>query len=157
MFKKLLIILLMAVYGVSSSGFTLYMHYCCGKLDKVDLSYSDNKKCPLSFQASDKNCCANKQVEIKIKSDHQPEYAANKVVKLFSANYIAEESIITSFNTLPYSILSYSSTSPPLKKDVLLYKLNCVYNVACTISSCGCMYSYEIPMVVSIILSHIPI
>ncbi len=127
MFKNLIIVLLLAAYGVSSSGMTVYMHYCCGKLDKIDLSGSDNKKCPLSFQASTKGCCDSKQVEIKIKSDHQPEYAVKKVVKPVSTNHIVEAPTNTVSYTLPYSILSYSSTSPPLKENVSLYKLNCVY------------------------------
>jgi len=126
-FKKLIIVLLIAVYGVSSSGMTVYVHYCCGKLDKIDLSDSNNKKCPLHFEASTKGCCDGKQIEIKIKSDHQPEYAVKKVLKQFSINHIAEASTNTASYTLPYPILSYSSTSPPLKCNTSLHKLYCVY------------------------------
>ncbi len=130
MLKKLIIVLTIAVYGVPSSGMTFYIHYCCGKVDKINLSGSDNKKCPFVFQASSaKGCCDSKKVEVKIKSDHEPGYSIKNFCKLFSDSHTLTASAVISFYTLPYSILSYSSTSPPLQENVSLYKLNCIYRI----------------------------
>ena len=127
MFKKFIIAILLIVYGVSSSGTTLYIHYCCGKLDKIDFSTSSNKNCPFASQSFGKGCCDCKQVQIKIKSDHQPEYSAKNISKPISTNHILISATEIVSNTLPFSILSYSLTSPPFRENISLYKLNCVY------------------------------
>lgn len=127
MFKKLVIVLLMVVYGVSSSGMTLYIHYCCGKFDKINFSGTENKKCPLVFQASTKGCCDNKKVEIKIKSAQEAIYSSSHFSKAPESNQVIIASTATASYTLPYSILFYCCTSPPIKEKHLLYKLNCIY------------------------------
>src|SRR6266536_2451381 len=99
MLKKLIIVLTIAVYGVPSSGMTFYIHYCCGKVDKINLSGSDNKKCPFVFQASSaKGCCDSKKVEVKIKSDHEPGYSIKNFCKLFSDSHTLTASAVISLN-----------------------------------------------------------
>ena len=64
--KKLFVLLLLTVYGLSSTGMTLHFHYCCGKLDKIDLA-PVVKKCNGMHQT--KPCCDNREVSLKISSE----------------------------------------------------------------------------------------
>jgi hypothetical protein len=77
--KKFLVILLLMVYGVSSSGATLHLHFCCGKLDKVDLVPVEKKSCGKDHKGISKSCCNDQQVQLKIHSD----YRATEAVKNF--------------------------------------------------------------------------
>lgn len=47
------------MYGVSSSGATLYFHYCCGKLVNIELS-SVNAHCGKDHKMGTKACCETK-------------------------------------------------------------------------------------------------
>ena len=66
--KKLLVIFLVLVYGLSASGATIHLHYCCGMLEKVSLTTEHNPDCP--EKGSDKkDCCDSKKLDLKIKAD----------------------------------------------------------------------------------------
>jgi hypothetical protein len=60
--KKLFVILVAIVYGVSASGMTLQLHYCCGKLKNVDLSLPTPKECGMEHKMGSKPCCETKLV-----------------------------------------------------------------------------------------------
>lgn len=49
------------MYGVSSSGATLYFHYCCGKLKNIELS-SVNSHCGKDHKMGSKACCETKLI-----------------------------------------------------------------------------------------------
>ena len=66
--KKILVIALLLTYGLSSSGMTLHLHYCCGKLDKVDFTPVPSK-CGKTHKMGTKPCCDNKEVTFKVKSE----------------------------------------------------------------------------------------
>ena len=63
--KKLLVIVLLLVYGAASSGMTLHLHYCCGKLDKIDLAPVKHKGCGSEHKLGKKSCCDNKELSIE--------------------------------------------------------------------------------------------
>lgn len=69
--KKIIVIVLLLVYGLSSSGATIHLHFCCGKLDDISFSSTDPKSCSEKTFNS-KNCCNSKHVELKVKSDQEP-------------------------------------------------------------------------------------
>lgn len=68
--KKCIVILLMLVYGVSSTGMTLKVHYCCGKIKRVDWLSAAEKKCGNEHKMGSMPCCETKQVTIKGVSDY---------------------------------------------------------------------------------------
>jgi len=129
MLKKFIVAILLIVYGISSSGMTLYVHYCCGRLDSINFSWTNNKKCPFASNSLRQGCCSSKQVELKIKSDHQPEYSVQSISKPLTTHQILILSTEIASYTLPFPIVAYSSTSPPFQKNISLYKLNCVYRI----------------------------
>jgi hypothetical protein len=70
--KKLFIILIMLVYGVTSSGMTITLHYCCGKLDDISLTGNAEKRCPMGGKhIKNTSCCKDTQLTAKLTTDQQ--------------------------------------------------------------------------------------
>ncbi len=69
--KKLTVILLALIYAVSSSGMTLYVHYCCGEIDDVSVMAKapHNEGCHNGEHIDNSSCCADETVDLKFKSD----------------------------------------------------------------------------------------
>lgn len=66
--KKLAILLILLVYGVSSFGISVHFHYCCGKLKDVNIITVANS-CGMDHKKGDLPCCDDKEVSLQIKSD----------------------------------------------------------------------------------------
>jgi len=73
--KKLVVILLIMVYGLSSSGMTIQFHYCCGKLKSIGLTSVSEQQCGMKHSMQNKRCCDDKQVELKLKGEQKTEQA----------------------------------------------------------------------------------
>lgn len=126
--KRLAVILLFILYGTASMGMTVHFHYCCGKLDKVDLNPTEPKHCKAgkAKNMGNKPCCDNKEVSLSIKQDQSSE-------KVYQ----------TSFNTHIYKPVypSFLVTSPAISKNLLpevfapppsnndLMHLLCIYRI----------------------------
>jgi hypothetical protein len=121
--KKLLAIIILLAYGLSSTGMTLHLHYCCGKLDKVDFSGPGSRHCGKDCLVKNKSCCDDKQIDLKIKSEHNP----GKFV----------QSHFDAIKALPFEALSFHPligkkpvpeifAPPPLKDRTALF---CVYRI----------------------------
>jgi hypothetical protein len=68
--KKLFIILIMLVYGVSSSGMSITLHYCCNKLDSVSFT-AHSKSCEMGDRSKKSSCCSDKQISTKAIADQE--------------------------------------------------------------------------------------
>jgi hypothetical protein len=124
--KKLAVILLLMVYGLSSSGMTIQFHYCCGKLKSIQLSPVSEKQCGMKYMpVSKKKCCDDKQVELKLKGDQKTEQA--KFV-LFAPDVLQREEFV--FNSQPVVARALTPeifAPPPLVNP--LYIFYCVYRI----------------------------
>ncbi len=127
--KKVLAILLMLVYGVSSSGATLYVHYCCGKIDKVDFDVSKKDNCPFANKISQKNCCDDRQIELKIKSDYKAETETKILLNHITAYLNSVHAVFDAPLFINNNSLHFSGVSPPFSAVVPLYILDCVYRI----------------------------
>ncbi|HJW15987.1 MAG TPA: hypothetical protein VJ499_02655 [Flavisolibacter sp.] len=67
--KKILVIALLLVYGFSSTGMTLQLHYCCGKLKSVELAPVKDPGCGSKHKMGSKPCCETKNINAKSKAD----------------------------------------------------------------------------------------
>jgi hypothetical protein len=127
--KKLFIILFMLVYGVTSSGMTITLHYCCGKVDDISFSGKQERSCPMGGKHMKNNsCCKDQQVTAKIAADQQ---AAAKWLQVNQDN----QGGITSGYFLPYynsSIVTISrlarGTPIPIS-PVPIFIRNCVFRI----------------------------
>jgi hypothetical protein len=66
--KKLAIILLIGLYGLSASGMAVQLHYCCGKVAGVSLGYQKSNKagCKHGMKMTMPGCCNDQQVSIDV-------------------------------------------------------------------------------------------
>lgn len=127
--KKLLVIAILLVYGASSSGMTLYIHYCCGKVETLGLSPVSGKNCkePGKTGLAKTPCCEDKTLSFSLKADQVP---ANFIVPSFLA-----ASLPAHITTLLLSTPIYHGNRvqevfapPPLPiKD--LTRLYCIYRI----------------------------
>lgn len=126
--KKLLVILLLMVYGTASFGATVHFHYCCGKLKKVDFTLPKENSCSSKAHLmGSKPCCDDKQVELKIKS----EQAASKVLQS-TFHVEAIQPIQRAYFVLsPFQnkkLLPEVFAPPPITTNSL-FLLNCVFRI----------------------------
>ena len=111
--KKIFAILLMLVYGLSSTGATVHLHYCCGKLDDISFSQKAKKSCTTTKAAvCKKNCCDNKHIELKLKADQEPAAKWVQSFKLLQAPAIPAVSDVTFINR--QQPVNEYATGPPL-------------------------------------------
>ena|SRR5215216_1732323 len=125
--KKVFVILLMLVYAVSSSGATLHIHYCCGKIDKIDFKARKKDHCPSDNKISQKNCCDNKEVELKIKSDYKAETETKVLLKDLTAYVNILHAAFKASLFVSNNPFHFSDVSPPLSVSVPLYIFDCTY------------------------------
>jgi hypothetical protein len=96
--KKLLVIMLMLMYGFSSTGMTLQLHYCCGKLKSIKWTPAQESGCGSKHKMGSKPCCENKQLSNKVKADHdnyQPVVKSFKVLPEV-VKHAADSSVLSS-------------------------------------------------------------
>jgi len=123
--KKILVILLLLVYGGSVSGTTLYFHYCCGKLRNIDLTPIEHKGCGQHSQMDKQSCCQSQSLELKVKSEHQSEPSFSPLYKcsILPPEEVFATPVIENFRTVPKAGLS-----PPLPVSSL-FILHCVFRI----------------------------
>lgn len=124
--RKIAVIFLLLVYGCAASGATLYLHYCCGKLDRISF-HGSNKPSRMKCMSA-KDCCDNKQIELKIKADQE------LVAKTFSeatsiAPAIAAVPSVAATPSLSLTVIPYD-TGPPLARSSSAFcALYCLYRI----------------------------
>jgi hypothetical protein len=99
--KKIVVIFLLVIYGFSSIGATVHLHYCMGKF--VDWSLIDSKEdkcdnCGMKGKSKE-GCCKDEHKEFKLKTDHQK-------------GSIADFTHFVSFPALLTSITNYTFQLP---------------------------------------------
>jgi hypothetical protein len=123
--KKLFAILMIMLYAASSTGATVQLHYCCGKLKSIKLSSAPVKDCGNKKMMGTKPCCETKQVSGK-NQDQQEVYTV-----LLSDKAPAELPVFyTDLKPLKvYAPIDEPAvhSSPPHTQS--LFILNCVFRI----------------------------
>ena len=125
--KKCIVILLMLVYGLSSTGMTLQVHYCCGKIKKVDWLSAPEKKCGNEHKMGSLPCCETKQVTIKAGADYFKNDLFYKDGKMFSFAVLPKHQAKVE-HTLRNIIQTVLFPSPPISSPPL-FLLNGVFRI----------------------------
>lgn len=126
--KKLIVIFVMLAYGLSATGSTVHIHFCCGKIDAVKLVPVTGDQCPVGHKDKKPGCCDDKQLELKIKSDHKSETQT----KFRLDSPIVEALSIDAWRLLTMEtdpVVHRNPASPPGTAAVSLFKLNCIYRI----------------------------
>ena len=85
--KRIAIISILMLYTVFSTGFSVYTHYCAGKLASISIFTPDKKGCGKCGIQISKDCCKDKQYSISL-DDSQIHHKSNFVFADYS-NIIA--------------------------------------------------------------------
>lgn len=136
--KKAFIILIMLVYGLSATGMSVSLHFCCGKLDGITISsqkkkscnpFQEEKSCAKSHDSfSKERCCDDKHLEFKLKSDQEPSAKWIHAYKQLTAPAISTPSII--FWQPQHLPVNELATGPPLATSSLpLFIKNRVFRI----------------------------
>jgi hypothetical protein len=123
--KKFAIVLIILVYGLSSTGAVVHLEYCCGKLSNISLvpAREDKKHCGGKTIES-KSCCDSKQVLLKVKGEQL------SVVKWVNV----QKQLVVVIGTTPesyevnvgYKPINAYSTGPPIySSTVSLFLQHC--------------------------------
>ncbi len=124
--KKFLVIILALVYLATTTGATLHMHYCMGKIYSVDLVKKDG--CSKCGMAASEGCCHDQFKVIKVKDNHQ--VISNEIS--FASAYSILNNHYNIFDPVVYdacSPLTNNNNSPPRSPQKSLCILNCVFRI----------------------------
>ena len=124
--KKLFAIVLLLMYGFSSTGMTLHLHYCCGKLDGIDLSPVKDDHCSGSHKLIKKTCCDEKQVSLKLKSEQNLAKFLNSVFQLTAIKTVHPE-FLALCSVQSKKLVPEVFAPPPLQKNI--NSLFCIYRI----------------------------
>ncbi len=123
----------MFIYGVTTVGATVHLHFCMDKFIGWDLSKSENKscvKCGMKESATKKGCCKDEVKQLKIDTEHQKSSAAifMNVCHPLVTNAPASLSEFTKavFDENSIKINYAPSPIPSVKKLTVLY---CTYRI----------------------------
>ncbi|HNP23004.1 MAG TPA: hypothetical protein PKM63_03295 [Panacibacter sp.] len=122
-------IFLLLIYSVSSTGMTLHFHYCCGKIDKIDLSPVKKDNCPEKKHIDSKSCCDDRHIELKIKDSYQNDAAVKNIDKLLVADSHIDHGITAVISLITNETLSGPNNSPPLLHSTGYQQLYCIYRL----------------------------
>lgn len=136
--KKIVILLLMFVYSMSTSGMTVYLHYCCGKLDKIQVAASEKphcepvedcgnqQKCDSYSDLGHAKCCFDQSVALKISAEQEPLLLSKNCIQpihLVPTAIVVVTPQLAAQDVQPYTIVSAQYNLSPL------HIRNCVFRI----------------------------
>lgn len=131
--KRIAVILMMLIYGTTTVGATVHLHYCMDKFISWDLNETENKtcgKCGMKESATKKGCCKDEIKQLKIDTDHQKS-TVESFIKIFQSPAIKYATFLLAFNNVVFDINANAKVyAPPLlplpEKRTILY---CTYRI----------------------------
>lgn len=126
--KKIVVILLLLIYGTATMGTTIHMHYCMNELVGWSLWHGekDNKCGKCGMEEKKGGCCKDEHKQIKLKTEHQKSATAQYI------QFLDVPALLTTFADLSFKGTSISldfpvSNAPPKIPRKRLYILHCVF------------------------------
>ena len=129
--KKLVVILLLFAYGVSSFGATIHLHYCMNKLVSSSL---ENKiggcgsKGTMGGMQKGK-CCKHVYKQVKVENHYKDAVAGMSYEKFIAAAIPAYYYHITTPSITTLTKNTYFKTDFRRKSNNKIYILDCVYRI----------------------------
>ena len=128
--KKVLSVILSLFYLATASGVGMNLHYCCGMLDKVELSYAvpdSHVACGMESAYQGKDCCKNVHKEFKITQAQNTVsdvafpavHAFSAIIPLFPLASAPNFPTIAKGDFLPHA--------PPFRETEPVYLRNCTF------------------------------
>src|SRR5450432_1592930 len=127
--KKNVLILLISIYSLSTSGIGIKQFYCCGKLKSTGISFVQDAKEKCARGKATGNCCKNKFNNLKVKDSHIAADGISSPVKHFTDLHLLTASFeVMGLANEPMSV-AHASHAPPPHHGIPIYILHCVYRI----------------------------
>ena len=119
--KKVVVILLLLVYGSATMGTTIHLHYCMNKMVGWSLADSKDHQCHTCGMEKKGGCCKDSKAQIKLAADQQKaefseaasfnslQFCKLPIVSEYSLAAIAQPIAIAPNNTTPPLLISSAS------------------------------------------------
>lgn len=131
--KKFLVTILAFVYLTVSSGATINMHYCMGKLMNWDLTNKQNtqSKCGICGmeQSGHKGCCKDEHKILQIDKDQKISESAFQSFNISSEAITATYAELPSVTIPPLLVENPFSHAPPRSGAIPIFMLNCNFRI----------------------------
>lgn len=129
--KKLLILILSFLYLGASTGATVHLHYCMGKLVHEKNTKENGRKCAKCGMKKDrtakKSCCKDEHKLLKIEKDQQVNskfsFSADPVAAILPPAF-PEWRMAPVSSTL---LIAHRSNAPPRTCSVPVYLMHCTF------------------------------
>jgi hypothetical protein len=128
--KKLLVLLLLMIYGSATMGTTVHLHYCMNKMVGWSLVDNQDHKCHSCGMEKKGGCCKDSKAQIKLAADQQkadPAKNANFNSQLVCSQPIASDYFLADIVAL--AIIPLQQNSPPLLPILEAPEFLCVFRV----------------------------
>ena len=129
--KKVLVTILAFTYLAVSSGATLNLHYCMGKLVSWDLSHQQDAKCGTCGmkKAGHKGCCKDEHKTFQIDKDQKTTESAFHYLPLFSDVIIPTYGALAGLPVSSIAINYPTSHAPPPIRPIPIFVLHCHFRI----------------------------
>lgn len=126
--KKAVVILLMLIYGSTTMGATVHLHYCMDEFVGWSLFHDEDETCgKCGMDEKDKEgCCKDEHKHFKLKVDHQK---AGVTTMLAMGLAPAVTNTIPDFDFQPYIKITESYSHCHAPPDIGLTKLHVLHCV----------------------------
>lgn len=129
--KRFLVTILAMLYLGASTGATIHLHYCMGKLVDIKLSYSEAKKCGKCAMKKStscaKSCCKDEHKTVKVEKDHQK--AAENALQLMQIAAAAPADYIELPQVYTTSIAQELPVSHAPPRSIPIHILLCTFRI----------------------------
>jgi len=129
--KKLVAIFFLFIYGITTVGATIHMHYCMNNLIGWNLSHSKEVKCSNCGMEKNKanSCCKDKHKEIKTDKEHQQ---AQVAVEYHPLTIVATQVPFLEYQVANNRVevtVHNNVHAPPLIQQVPICILHCIFRI----------------------------
>lgn len=114
------------VYGFSSMGMSVSLHYCCGKLKNIEW-VATKEKCGMDHKMGSEKCCDNKAFEHKGNEPH--DFAKVSVEQVKSMASFLYSFVSVFFLPAATCAQVYADARPPGSSQTPLNILYCTYRI----------------------------
>ena len=128
--KKIVVFIFALFYLSVSTGATVHLSYCMGRLVSKGLFHHESKRCSRCGMDKDKagGCCKDESVQIKLANDQATPATALDKLPVFTSVIATVEGI---FQVESYQLNKqfFQNISPPVNDHVPVYLRNCVFRI----------------------------
>lgn len=127
--KKIVLVLLAALYLLSAVGVSAEHFYCCGKLAGTTFSFGDSGHPVVKASVKAENCCKTTQQSFKVKDNHVGAAASPIAPMAWIAVLTQPKPALSEPMVQENRAVIYQPHGPPNRQQIPIYILNSTYRI----------------------------